>query len=62
MKAERKKKGIAKSFIAGGARGIVLIGRNQKRLEGIVGDLKVGSAKLLPLVGDITSDTDVDTI
>lgn len=30
--------------------------------EGAVADLKAGSTKLLPLAGDITSDTDVDTI
>ncbi|ROW16753.1 hypothetical protein VPNG_01590 [Cytospora leucostoma] len=54
--------GIAKSFIAGGAKGIVLVGRNQKSLEAVVADLKSDSTKLLPLAGDITSDTDVDAI
>ncbi|ROV87536.1 hypothetical protein VMCG_10684 [Cytospora schulzeri] len=54
--------GIARSFISGGAKGIVLVGRNQKSLDGVVADLKADSAKLLPIVGDITSDTDVDAI
>lgn len=54
--------GLAKSFVAAGAKAVVLVGRSLEALQSAIEDLKSDTTRVLPLSGSVTSQAAVDDI